>query len=360
MKLIAIMPVRNEEWILRENLKTLSQSCDAIFVADQDSTDCTPEICKEFEKVHYLQYGTSTMGSENRRQILLDAARSYDGCNVILAVDADEIATATILDDPNWPLMLNSLQPRESVMLEWLMLWKHPRRYRKDSSVWANRWVHFLFRDDRVTDYAIGNWHEPRVPQAFAENARRFEPVKILHYQFVAWERMLSKQAYCRMIELLRSSNAQPVTINQKYVVTKDERNMQVQEVAQEWLDPWLHIGADLNHFQNIEFCWYDSEILRLFTIHGEKHFADLDIWDVNWEHKRELAVLRGLDGIPHEKIKDPRNIEQKIYQAYLNHYIATPRWRYGFHPREAILKLFRKVGLKRKHLERLGLLRPK
>ena len=51
MKIIAILPVRNESWIIRHNLNILVEICDEILVTDGDSTDGTREICSSFEKV---------------------------------------------------------------------------------------------------------------------------------------------------------------------------------------------------------------------------------------------------------------------------------------------------------------------
>lgn len=358
MKLLAIVPVRNEEWILRQNLQVLTRLCDAVFVADQHSTDRTPDICREFARVHYLRNDAPYPSPENRRHILLNAARDYDGCNVILTVDADEILTATALTDPGWPMLLDSLQPGDSVLLRWVMLWKHPRRYRDDRSVWADRWVPFLFRDDRQTNYAAGNWHEPRVPQAFTWEARRFEPVKVLHYQFVAWERMLSKQSHCRVLELLRSPRASAVAINQQYIITKDERRMILRDVPPDWIEPWLSEGIGLEHFRHPALFWYDIEILRFFAQHGAQRFADLDVWDVDWERKRQLALSQGIDGVPDEPIREPRNVGQRLYHAYLHRYISTPKWRRGRDIIRPFWRIAQHLGLPRRHLEQIELVK--
>jgi hypothetical protein len=46
MKVIAMMPVRNEAWILPHSLACLSAFCDVILVSDQDSEDESREICR--------------------------------------------------------------------------------------------------------------------------------------------------------------------------------------------------------------------------------------------------------------------------------------------------------------------------
>ena len=92
MKIIAILPVRNESWIIRHNLNILVEICDEILVTDGDSTDGTREICSSFEKVHLLtDEEKGPVKKENRRKILLERARDFEGFNYILALDADEL-----------------------------------------------------------------------------------------------------------------------------------------------------------------------------------------------------------------------------------------------------------------------------
>src|SRR5437773_8466501 len=51
MKTIALVPVRNDAWILEHSLACWSAFCDAIIVSDQDSTDGSRDIYKRFPKV---------------------------------------------------------------------------------------------------------------------------------------------------------------------------------------------------------------------------------------------------------------------------------------------------------------------
>jgi hypothetical protein len=51
MKIIALMPVRNEAWVLPHSLACLSAFCDVILVNDQSSEDESREICRRFPKV---------------------------------------------------------------------------------------------------------------------------------------------------------------------------------------------------------------------------------------------------------------------------------------------------------------------
>jgi len=358
MKIIAVMPVRNEEWIIERTLRALSCFCDAIIVADQNSTDKTPAILRSYSKVHVIE-NKESFHSNVVRWKLLEAARQFDGCNLILAFDADEIPASTILAQNNLEMMAN-LPIGWSVELPWVQLWRNPDQYRNDRSVWSNSWKHFAFKDDRQMKYVkqiVINDHTARIPSDPLKHSCRMPDIPVLHFQFVVFERMLAKQRWYRVIEHIAAARP-PVDINATYIITRDERNIVLRGTPPEWIQGWKDLGIDLEHFQTEDLFWYDIEILRFFAQHGTRHFADLDIWDVDWERKRQFALAQGYDGLPKQPIRDPRSLEQRLYHAYLHRYISTPPWRRDpLGPGRAVA---RRLGLKRAHLERLGLYKPR
>ena len=90
MKIIGLVPVRNEAWILPHSLASLSAFCDVVIVSDQNSEDQSREICRRFPKVVLLESAESRISTQVRWQ-LFDAARGYDGCNLLWCTDADEL-----------------------------------------------------------------------------------------------------------------------------------------------------------------------------------------------------------------------------------------------------------------------------
>src|SRR3954470_15498385 len=95
MKIIALMPVRNEAWVLPHSLRSLSAFCDVILVNDQDSEDESREICRQFPKVVVLA-SKQRLVCEQARWQLLDAARDYDGHNLLWCTDADELISPVL------------------------------------------------------------------------------------------------------------------------------------------------------------------------------------------------------------------------------------------------------------------------
>ena len=110
MKLVALMPVRNEEWILRLSAAVALSWCDHIVFLDHASDDETGSILLSLAaarpgQVTILLDPDPTWKEMEHRQALLDAGREVGGTHFAL-VDADEIITANLrphireIDDP--------------------------------------------------------------------------------------------------------------------------------------------------------------------------------------------------------------------------------------------------------------------
>ncbi len=317
MKKIVIIPAKNEEWILVKTLEAMSLFADHIIVADANSWDRTKEICLKFPKVVWVEAEKEFSTTENRRQILINKAREFGSDNLIFAFDADEIPTANIFFDQKFWETVNNLKPGRSLALAWVMLWKSATHYRVDKSVWTDNYKPVIFRDDGKTNYAPGNVHESRVPAGFDETAVNYEAVKILHYSFALWDRMLSKQAHWRIMEFLKMGRS-PLKINFRYGITKEEKGIKLAALPETWVGVYKEKGIDVNHFDDRQLYWFDVEVLRLFEKNGAAHFRWLDIWDINWEQKRTKALALSYAGVPKNPIKDPRGAVIKFYHWLL------------------------------------------
>ena len=355
MKIIAILPVRNEAWIIRHTLTILEQICDVIIVADGDSTDKTREICQLFNKVKLISAevkGTKKF-QKNRREILLDRARDYEGYNYILAIDADELLTAMVMS-PDWENILDSMKPGDARHFRWYWIWKSPFHFREDQSVWSKRWMYCFFRDDRRESYSDGNWHESRIPKAYIQRSIEASTQGLLHYAQVGKNRLFSRQAHYRIMDYLHQGISVN-SINSLYAITRDERDIGLKCIPRNWISPWQKLGLDFDYFPDPELNYFDIEILQYFKQFDTTHFANLDIWDINWEYKRQLALDQEVEGIPETSIHDPRNLEQRLYHSYLHRHIKNPIWR---EPQRPLVDGLKRIGFKREHFERLGILK--
>ncbi len=357
-----MMPVRNEAWILERSLKSLSLFSDIILVLYQPSTDGTLEILNRFAPKVVIIDNNEPGFCTRFRWRLLEAARQYEGTNVLISTDADEILSSNILD-PGMLDRISSLPPGASMRLELVNLWRSAGMWRNDESIWSGRWMEIGFRDDRVMQFRpftqiLG--HNDRIPPS--RECATFDSIKLLHFQFVNFDRMLSKQNRYRVMEAVELGSDRAEEINLRYCITRDERKVHVDAIDPAWTAGWTSNGIDLTSFEESDFYWYDVDVLRNFNDRGLKYFAPIDIWDTDWEAKRRLAAEKGVDGIPSFSITDPRSAEERLYHFYLHQFYGTPPWR---DPKE-IYRLSRSllragaraVGLRRHHLERIGVLR--
>jgi hypothetical protein len=185
-----------------------------------------------------------------------------------------------------------------------------------------------------------------------------------MHFQFVLFERMLAKQRWYRATEAYESGAEQAERINKYYIITRDERQLVLEPIRPEWTAGWLDRKIDLENFAEEPLYWYDVEVLRYFQDRGTNYYAAIDLWDADWEQKRLLAKAQGYDGIPEEPIHDPRSPEQRLYHAYLHRFFRIPFWRepkdLAMMPKRWLRALAKSLGVKRSHLEQIGVYKPK
>jgi len=311
MKKILIIPIKNEEWILEHTLTCASLFFDHIIIADEKSTDDTPNIYKKFPKVIYFQNEAKTYDEGNRRQILLDAARKIEGYNFIAHLAADEIFSANILDPLVFDEMVKDKEPGTAFSFQWVQLWRSEHKYRNDKgSVWTDFDRPFAFIDDRKVNFEPGFAHLSIIPESLVFKAISIPHIKVLHYQFVDFERILRKQRWAKLLEF--GHYEQPIflkslILNNKYYEYKDEARLKLADTQKNWLAgyPSYTIKADSSQ-------WHVSKALEFISTYSADNLYWLDIWDYVWS----------------SDIPDKRNWIQKYYHRHqrliyvLNRYI--------------------------------------
>lgn len=299
MKKILIIPVKNEEWILNHTLTCASLFFDHIIIADEKSTDDTPNIYKKFPKVIYFQNEAKTYDEGNRRQILLDAARKIEGNNFIAHLAADEIFSANILNTNVFDEMIKGKEPGTAFSYQWVQLWRSENKYRDDTSVWSNFDRPFAFIDDRKVQFEPGFAHLSIIPESLVLKAISIPHIKVLHYQFVDFNRILRKQRWAKLLEFghyTQPTFLKSCILNNKYYVYKDEAGIQLTDTPATWLDayPPYVISADSSQ-------WHVSKSKEFIGMYGVNTLYWLDIWDYAWP----------------KEIPDKRNSLQKFYHHH-------------------------------------------
>jgi hypothetical protein len=277
-KIIALMPVKNEGWILRDSLTNLSEFCDHIIIGDQMSTDDSREIYKEFPKVLVID-NDQKFHSNNIRWRLLDEARKIPGEHILVLLDADEILPAEILKQN---LDIIRTAPAGSVIqCPWLNLWKQADEYRSDG-YWKDLTKNIFFIDDRKSDYvreSTLNDHTDRTPQV--ATYIKTDKLPVLHLEFLFWKKAQIKQAWYRCSELINKPE-EAKKINNRYKDTKEADAIKTSPLKPECKE----VFQTSQTAYKIESDWRYEEMLSWFNKYGIEFFEPLDIWHVEELYK--------------------------------------------------------------------------
>ncbi len=286
MKVITLLPVKNEGWILRSTLKNMSDFSDHIVIADQNSTDDSLSIYKEFEKVTVIQNTNRNHNNSVRWQLLDYARENFGNENLIICVDADEMLQNEAVQHMK-DLIIKDATQSISFTFPWIQLWGTTEKHRVDS-VWKNNYKGIAFLDDGVVDYErkmVLNDHTGRVPSCSKEI--KVDQFPLLHYQYIDLKQAEIKQAWYRCSELISGND--PKKINHKYSVAMNNDKVILEPVDQKWL-----VGLPEVSFRyNLQEDWRYKEMQNWFDGKGVIFFEPLDIWNIPELHDRFVKQIR-------------------------------------------------------------------
>lgn len=284
-KIVALIPARNEAARLPFCLRALKPYVDAVVYLDDCSDDDSVAVveslaaeCKVGRIIRKTQWLRDEPGDRNA---LLAAGRKLGGTHFVV-LDADEAFTANCAQHDYLRRLVLTLRPGDTLTLSWIQLWRSLGEYRFDQSQWTYASKAFAFCDDGQATYQSGFIHTQRVPKGLA--GRNIPVVNyvhgVLHFQFVNWPNLQIKQAWYRCMERIRQPHRAAAEINKQYAPSEDESGLQLREVPADWLEGYAGLDASV-------FAARDErrvrEVLAWFNEHGAGHFADLDIWRVDW-----------------------------------------------------------------------------
>jgi hypothetical protein len=209
-----------------------------------------------------------------------------------------------------------------------IQLWNDSQHY-NTAYPWGGGLINIAYYDNRKLFFQPGKIHLSRVPEITLKNSLRIDSPCLLHFQYVNQEKMLAKQRFYRVLELVELKLNKALKINFKYHVTKEKTKLQ--PINPRWLKKFLSSGVDLLNFPlNPKIFWQDLYVLDKFKNLGPEKFRWLDIWDTNWEQKRQICLAeisssseaspekKSEYSIPEYVINDPRSILIKFYHHSL------------------------------------------
>lgn len=291
-KIVGLVPERNENIYIAQCLKALAMYTDAIVVLDDASTDNTLEILNSIQKECKIEKIITKekwyRDEVSDRNALLEAGRSIGGTHFIV-IDADEILTSNLLNGNLLRQMILSLKPGETLMLNWIQLWRSTKNYRFDNSVWTYNYKDFIFCDNKTCSYTPPQHenhakfiHTKRTPhglngQIYTMNGFEYG---VMHFQFVNWRNLLIKQAWYICLERIRDRKKSSKAINSFYSASTDERGLGLKPVPKDWFSNYSFFDETIYNQPEL---WREKQIVGWFKEYGRKSFEDLDIWNVDW-----------------------------------------------------------------------------
>jgi glycosyltransferase involved in cell wall biosynthesis len=291
MKVIALLPVKNEEWILPTYISSMKNFVDQIIVIDDGSTDRSRRILEDA--------GCLVVPNEKRiesgwpefdiREKLLELGRENGGTHFV-CLDADEILTSTLKE--NFRSTVSSMVPGQKIFLKWITVWKSNKEY-ADNQDYQKLFKDFVFCDDGISHHKYAFLGVGRTPSPLEEISPFIVQESeggVIHFQYAAWERNQCKQAWYRCSELIKGDRSSK-RINLTYSHTLGTNKQSVRPVNKEWYDDI--ILPDIKN--GITDMWQYEQIISWFDKHGIEFFEPLQIWHIP-ELRTEFIKRTGHD----------------------------------------------------------------
>ena len=277
MKIIALLPIKNEAWVLEHTLACLSGFCDVVLVNDQQSEDDSREIAKRFPKVVWIDSPESQICEQARWQ-LWDTARQYDGTNLLWCTDADEVVSPRLAVQF---LKQQQAQLAAGTVVDCLYchFWNGSTRYRTGLGPYTPYAKAVAIVDDRRMNYDRSRalpLHEERVPITPESPRMRAEGVPVMHLQWLLPNRSQMRQAWYRCREWMQGDRS-AATINSFYSVTLPTWYVQTAPIPPDWLDGVTLPVTAIDK----EPSWQQADILGWFDERGVEFFEPIEIWHV-------------------------------------------------------------------------------
>lgn len=286
MNLVALMPARNEAWILGASARATLMWCDSIIALDHASTDETPDILREVATEHpgrvtILEDPNPEWREMQHRQRLLEAARK-NGATHLAIVDADEVLSGNLL-----PIIREQVEclPMGSLwQIPMRNIWGSLTQYRRDASCWGSAVTTIAFADrhDLCWRASGGYQHHHREPYNSRVSLRIYPHQMdggVMHLQFANRRRLVAKHALYKMDEVRRWPGWRRIqTIDQEYSMAPDWSSVGYAPVPESWWAQYRHLMRYLDLDREP---WQELACKRLMIEHGAAAFRGLDLFGV-------------------------------------------------------------------------------
>lgn len=290
-KIIALVPVRNEEHAIGDFLRCTLELADFIVVADQ-SSDRTRAIAESFDRVRVVENPESKYDEAVRQELLLRTARREFGIgHVLLALDVDELFYPCAGEAPEVRESLKSFRSGTSILFDKPTLLEGGRHLIEYGPVFPLGFV------DDGRSHSGAAIHSPRLPNVL-DSPERFEACGFLHLDLFDLGAHHAKRCYYACVEKLGGGPATRRWKRSARIFLKRHQSL-ARPCKNSW-DPWFaRLGIRLEDLKRPEPYWWDLETLRLFAQRGCRTFWWEDIWWRDWKALLRVFQERGESRLP-------------------------------------------------------------
>lgn len=310
MKLIGMMCVRNEDWVLGLSLRVALLWCDEVVVLLHACTDRSAEIVEEIRRESPGRVVVRTHRHEcwtemAHRQQMLEIARGA-GATQLAIIDADEVLTANLIvqasllaraiipipqhNQPPAILELPGYNLRNPYSL--LGLTTSPENqyglnHYHNNGVWGNRWFSTAFADALDLGWSGDLFHH-REPGP--RKLTPYRPIQqgqggVMHLWGASERRLIAKHRAYRITERLRWPDKPVAEIEAMYSLSTDglagnaaygtPSTWTYAPVPESWWAPYSHLMKYLEiDAEPWQEKWCDEQI----ALHGKERFAGLRV----------------------------------------------------------------------------------
>ncbi len=302
--IICLIPTRNNASLLFRCLQSASLWADYIIICDQMSTDGTREIALSFPKVKLIDNPLEEYNESVRQKLLINEARKIEGQRLFIALDADEIFTPNILYSSEWKTILNA-KPGTIFKFQWANFGPN------SSYMWLGYHFPWGYMDDGYEHEENKPIHSGRIPIPLTHDIIQLNQIKVIHFQFVDWQKMLIKHCYYQCQEVIFSPKKSAIDLYRTYHHMDTLNNSQFIPIPQDWIIEYNKLGIDITSLYLESISWFEEQCLILIEKYGAVFFRKLDIWGINWKENAKKWNRPNL-----QIFEDPRSkIDKQIHK---------------------------------------------
>ena len=300
--IVCLTPVKNEDWILDLFLKNTSCWADYIILADQYSTDKSIEIINKYDKAILVKNNSLEFNEVGRQKLLLNEARKIKGNKLIITLDCDEIFTPESFDSNEWDEMLSS--PKGTIFkFQLINIFPDYKRY------WKAGYFPWGYMDDGLSHSENELIHTSRIPMRNTTKVVNCSEIKVFHFQFTNWNRMLSKHRWYQCFEAINYPEKSAVEIYRRYHHMYSIKKHLIFNIDRNW----ANFVSDCERYisESRGPYYFDRQCEEYFAKYSPGYFRKISIWDNEWV---ELSKQTGIN----LNDTDPRSFLDICIQKYL------------------------------------------